>query len=124
MKLNESKFLEELREIDGEIKSACLEICRPRAVPSEPTPEQKADMEKEDEERERLFYISTHEASKRLSHLLSLVTVDPFEALIDALYPIVQSILQDSLNRSYSVPTYVGKVTKPTPNDERGGKEG
>lgn len=121
MKLNESKFLEELREIDGEIRSACLEICRPRAVPREPTPEQKADIEKEDKKRSWGLYTSTHEASKKLSHLLSLVTVDPFEALIDALYPIMQSILQDSLNKGSPVPPYMMKAVKPTPNDERGG---
>ena len=124
MNLNESKFLEELRQIDKEIKSARLEFCRPRAVPNEPTPEQKVEIEKATKEREWTLHTSIYEASKRLSYLLSLVENDTFGMVMDELYPLLRKVypvmtkmLQDNVIKSSDkFYTTIGKYTPIPPS--------
>ena len=117
MKLNETKFLEELRQIEGEIKSAYFEFSRIIIViPPESILEQRTELEKARSKREWEFYDSTHKAYEKLSYLLSLVAIDPLEALIDKFYPQIQDILSEATKTSSpQAPFYITEATKLTP---------
>lgn len=98
MKLNESKFLEELRQIDEEIKSACTELrgpsrCYPANLPLEHIEEIKTQSNKRRWELEGRI----NEASKRLSYLLSLAEISPFNEVMREFYPAIRALVKDAI---------------------------
>jgi ribosomal protein S27AE len=99
LKLNQSKFLEELRKIDKDIKSASLEVTRPTTLClTNPTLNPNDEQEKYLVERQRRFYVSMNDASERLSYLLSLVEGNAFDVVMDDLYPILQEVWKKVLS--------------------------
>lgn len=98
MNLNEFKFLEELRKIDEEIKSACLELREPsRAYPADLPLEQVKEIEMENNKRRWELEGLINEASKKLSYLLSLAEISPFDEVMREFYPTIVALVKDAI---------------------------